>query len=213
MIRFRGALPIVAALGLSALATRAPADTNVALVLDGGARTMSGSPDTEKAIFDSRFGVAFGGGVFVDRGARWRFGVEGRRISRDGERAFAADRNSEAFRLGHPLEFTMTQGLASATWRFSKLGPVSPYVGAGAGIASWREESTVAGQTETATGTKALFEVRAGIEHARGRVRLGIEAGITFVPDAVGVGGISQIYDENDIGGVFVVARLGFSRK
>lgn len=204
---------ILAAAGLVTLLAAPVRAGEIALVFDAGLRTMSNSPDTEKAIFGSDNGIGYGLGVAYDRGSHWRFGVEGRRIQRDGQRAFAADRNSEAFRLGHPLTATLTEGLASAAWRFGKLGPVTPYVSVGAGVVSWKEESDIAGLIEKASGTSALFEARAGLETRQGPLRLGIEGGITFARNAIGGGGISKVYEETDLGGLFVVGKIGFSRK
>ena len=184
-----------------------------AVMFDAGLRTMSNSNDTEKAIFGAKRGIGAGLGVSFDKGDRWRFSIEGRRIKRDGERAFAADRTSPAFRLGHPLAFTMTPVLASAAFRFSRLLGVSPYLSVGGGMMSWKEQSDIAGLIEKSSGTSGLFEAKFGIERDQGPVRLGLEGGITFVPGAVGVGGISQVYEEKDLGGVFVVGRIGFSRK
>ena len=61
-----------------------------AVMLDAGLRTMSNSNDTEKAIFRAKRGIGAGLGLSIDRGQRWRFSIEGRRIKREGERAFAA---------------------------------------------------------------------------------------------------------------------------
>jgi hypothetical protein len=174
---------------------------------------MSNSPDTEKAIFGTKQGIGLGLGVSYDYGSRWRFGVDVRRVQRDGERAFAADRTSEAFRLGHPLTLTLTEAAVSLSYRFKKIGPVSPTLGVAGGMVSWKESSDIAGLIEKANGTSSLFEARVGLERQQGPVRLGIEGGITMAPNAVGVGGISKVYEENDLGGLFVVARVGFSRK
>ncbi|MEO8358437.1 MAG: hypothetical protein ABI672_00280 [Vicinamibacteria bacterium] len=199
-------------IAFSLIPSWARADDRAAFV-SVGLQTLSNSPDTEKAIFDNPGGLALGVGVSLDRGERLRFGIEARRISRAGERAFAADRTSPAFRLGHPLQFSMNQVVASAVYRFSKLGPVSPYFGVGGGVAFWKEESTIAGLAEKASGTSALVEARLGFERQGRSLRYGIEGGITLIPNAVGVGGVSAIYEEKDLGGLFVVAKIGFSRK
>lgn len=204
---------LIAAFVFAILLTAPARAGEIALVFDAGLRTMSNSPDTEKAIFGQDHGIGYGLGATYDHGSRWRFGLEGRRIKRDGERAFAADRTSEAFRLGHPLTLTMTEGLASAAFRFGKLGPVSPYFGLGAGVVSWNEESNIAGVIEKASGNFAIFEARLGVETRRGPLRLGLEGGITFARNAIGGGGISKVYEETDLGGLFVVGKIGFSRK
>jgi opacity protein-like surface antigen len=185
----------------------------IALTFDGGLRSMSNSPDTEKAIFDTKFGLGFGLGLSYDLDPRLRVGVEGRQIRREGERAFAADRNSPAFRLGHPLHLSLTEGLLTAEFRFPKLGPVTPYFGVGAGTVSWREESNIAGLVEKDSGTTGLFEGRVGVERRQGPLRLALEGGISLARHAVGAGGISQVYAEHDLGGLFVVGKIGLSRK
>ncbi len=184
-----------------------------AFLIDGGLRTMSNSPDTEKAIFGSKQGFGGGVGLSYDRGSRWRFGVDVRRIARKGERAFAMDRTSEAFRLGHPLTLTLSEGVASVSYRFGEVGPVSPYLTIGGGVASWKESSDIADLVERSSGSAGLFEARLGLERQAGVLRIAIEGGITMIPNAVGVGGISKVYEENDLGGLFVVARVGFSRR
>lgn len=211
----RARLGLFAVVALAALFLRPELASagSFALMFDGGLRTMSNSPDTEKAIFDKKRGIGAGLGLSYDRGSRWRFGIDVRRVSREGERAFAEGRSSEAFRLGHPLTLALTEGLASATVRFGKLGPISPYLGIGGGVVSWKESSTIAGLVEKSDGTAGLFEGRVGIERQQGSIRLALEGGITLAPGAIGLGGISKVYEEKDLGGLFVVARIGFSRR
>jgi opacity protein-like surface antigen len=204
---------LIAATAASLLAPAAARAGEWALMFDAGLRTMSNSPETEKAIFGDENGIGFGLGLTYDHGARWRFGADVRRIDREGEWAFAADRTSEAFRMGHPLSLGQTQGLATVAFRFGRLGPVSPYVGVGAGVVSWNEESDTAGLIEKASGTSGVFEARLGIERDQGPVRFGIEGGITFGRNAIGAGGISKVYEETDLGGLFVVGKIGFTRK
>lgn len=174
---------------------------------------MTNSPDTEKAIFGSKPGLGAGVGVSYDRSEKWRFGVDVRRIAREGERAFASDRTAEAFRLGHPLTLTLIEGIASASYRFAAVGPVSPYLTLGGGVVSWKESSDIAGLVEKSSGATGLVEARLGLERQAGVVRIALEGGITMIPNAVGVGGISKVYEEKDLGGLFVVARVGFSRR
>jgi len=209
----RSRLPLILAVALTAPGlSPTPADaSDLAIVVEAGPRSLSNSADTEKAIFDSTFGIGAGAGLSYDRGPKWRFGVDVRRVKREGERAFAADRTSPAFRLGHPLTLTMIEGVASLSYRFAKLGPVSPYVAVGGGAVFWKERSDIAGLVENADGTSALFEGRIGVERVQGPLRLGLEGGITFMPNAIGAGGVSQVYGESDLGGFFVVGKIAFS--
>lgn len=211
----RLSVPSLVAAGLVVLLLGPPEafSGEIALTFDGGLRSMSNSPDTEKAIFDKEPGLGLGVGLSYDLDPRLRIGVEGRRIRRDGERAFAADRNSQAFRLGHPLGLTLTGGLLTAEFHFPKLGPVAPYLGIGAGTVFWRERSDIAGLIERDSGSTGLFEGRVGIERQQGHLRLAIEGGISLARNAVGAGGLSKVYEENDLGGLFVVGKIGFSKK
>ncbi len=184
-----------------------------AVSFDAGLRAMSNSPETEKAIFGEKRGTGAGLGVSYDRNSRWRFAVDFRRVSREGQRAFAIDRNSEAFQLGHPLKFNLTEGVASASFLIGQIGPISPYLTLGVGRASWKEESNIAGLIEKSDGSATLFEARLGIERQQGPIRLGIEGGLTMIPNSVGVGGISKVYEETDIGGLFVVMKIGFAKR
>jgi hypothetical protein len=136
-----------------------------------------------------------------------------RRIAREGQRAFAIDGNSEAFRLGHPLDFTLTEGIVSASFLVGSIGPIEPYLTLGVGRASWKERSNIAGLIEEASGSVTLFEAKLGIERQQGPIRLGVEGGVTMIPSAVGVGGISKVYGEEDLGGLFVAVRIGFTKR
>jgi hypothetical protein len=49
-----------------------------------------------------------------------------------------------------------------------------------------------------------------GLEYGRGAIRLGVEAMYSTVPNAAGVGGVADIYGEDDIGGFSVVGKLTF---
>jgi len=200
-------------LAVSLMASPSAQAGSLTLLVDAGLRTLSNSPDTEKAIFGTKQGIGLGLGVSYDRASSWRFGLDARRIRREGERAFALDRTSEAFRLGHPLTLTLTEGVASASYRFGEVGPIAPYVTMGGGVAWWKESSNIAGLIENARGSAFLFEARLGLERQQGALRLALEGGITMIPNAVGVGGISKVYEEKDLGGLFVVTRIGFSRR
>lgn len=209
----RTAILALALAGLTAGIARAGEADEFALVLEAGGHGMSNSADTEKAVFDSRLGFGAGLGLSYERGPRWRFGLDLRRVRRDGERAFAADRTSPAFRLGHPLSLTLIEGVAVASYRLPSFAGLSPYVSLGGGAVSWKERSDIAGLVETASGTAPLIEGRIGLERRQGLLRLGLEGGVSFMPSAIGKGGISEVYGETDLGGLFVVAKIGFSRR
>jgi opacity protein-like surface antigen len=176
---------------------------------EGGLRTTSNSPDTSEAIFGDSKGFAFGGGVAWEMNDRFRFGLDYRAGSRSGERAFAVDASAEAFRLGHPLDLDLKTVTLQADVRLSR-SAFEPYAGVGIGSTRWKERSDIAGLIETAEGSALAFDLRAGGLYRRDRVALGIEGGMTIVPNAIGQSGISAVYREKDLGGFFAVVRLSY---
>jgi hypothetical protein len=49
-----------------------------------------------------------------------------------------------------------------------------------------------------------------GLEYGRGTVRFGIEMTYSTVPNSADLGGVSSVYNEDDIGGFTVVGKLTF---
>jgi hypothetical protein len=179
----------------------------------GGYFSMTAS-DSAQAVFDSSGGPTFGGGLSYGFGRH--FYVEGafRHFSKEGERVFVASPSSPVFKLGFPLKMRIRTIYGTVGYRYplGKSGFV-PYVGVGGGSASYREESTIAGETETETRSKGSFHGLIGLEYGRGHVRVAAEGIYTTVSDAIGVGGVSKVYGEDDLGGFVAQAKLVFSLK
>src|SRR5688500_12729789 len=84
------------------------------------------------------------------------------RLSKTGERVFVFE--GEVFRLGVPLEITMTPIEVGAGWRFTPLSGIVPYVGAGALFLKHREESPGDGSGEVVNETYKGVAVFGGVE-------------------------------------------------
>lgn len=180
----------------------------VVVMLQGGYFDMTNAASSANAVFGSSGGVTLGGGVRYGLTRRLYAEVSGRRFAKSGERVFVADRGRPVFRLGHPLEMRLTTLQATVGWRFRPSRSFVPYAGIGGGLAWFREESTVAGVTEVSRESKPSGHVLAGAEYGRGRVRLAVEGEYLAVPDTIGVGGVSKVYQEDDVGGFSVVAKV-----
>jgi hypothetical protein len=160
------------------------------------------------AVFDSRGGGTFGGavrytfwrGAFVTAGART--------FSKEGERVFVASANSPVQKLGFPLKLRLTPMFLAVGYRLRDGKLVVPYAGLGGALTSYKEESAVAGETFDEDGTKGGLVAFAGVEVGRGTFRVGAEAGYTTVPNAVGLGGVTKVYGEDDLGGWYVVGKV-----
>ena len=178
----------------------------------GGYYDLTAAKDSAEAVFGSSGGGIFGGGV------RYRFesglfvaaGVSF--FKKTGERVFVAEPGAEVFPLGHPLELKLVPIEATLGWRFGGRGLLTPYIGVGGGLVSYSEESTVGGITEKDSRTKGSGHVLAGVELGRGSLRFGIEAGYSIVPSTIGLGGVSKVYGEDDVGGFRVLGKISFGK-
>ena len=180
------------------------------LTFEGGWYDMTNASDSAKAIFESSGGPVFGfageygltESFFIRAGARW--------FQKDGERVSVESPGGEVFRLGHPVTVRIIPAYAMLSYRFLVGAKLRPYVGVGGGIASYNEESDVAGEIIESSATKAMGIGVAGADYGRGTFRFGLEAGYSLVPNAIGESGVSAVYGEDDVGGFQAVGRISF---
>jgi hypothetical protein len=197
----------LAASALLALAALPAAAGDLALEVHAGYFQMAAG-NSASALFGSGGGGTFGGavrytfwrGAFVSAGAR--------SFSKDGERVFVASPSSPVQKLGFPLTVRLTPIFLTVGYRLRDGKRVVPYAAVGGSVTSYKEESTVAGETFDASRSKAGFLGAAGVEVGRGTFRFGAEVGYSAVPDAIGVGGVSKVYGEKDLGGPHAVGKL-----
>jgi hypothetical protein len=208
--------PAIRAAGTAALlvlggATASHAD--VAFALDGGYFMMTGARDSAEAVFGGS-GGGFTGGAEVRFGLSRSFfvGAGGRYFQKTGERVFVADADSPVFPLGHPLKIRTIPVYGLLGFHFTPDSTFDPYVSTGAGVTFYKEESTVAEITETNSQTKFSGFVALGADYGRGPVRFGVEANYSFVPNTIGLGGVSEVYGEKDVGGFAILGRIVFGR-
>jgi hypothetical protein len=164
--------------------------------------------NSASAVFGSGGGATLGGaarytfwrGAFVTAGART--------FSKDGERVFVATPNSPVQQLGFPLRLRLTPTFLAVGYRLRDGKLIVPYAAVGGALTFHKEESEVAGESFDEDGSAGGFLGFAGVEVGRGTFRVGAEAGYTTVPDAVGLGGVTAVYGETDLGGWHVVGKV-----
>lgn len=175
-----------------------------------GYQDLTSAKDSAKAVFDgSSGGITFGGGFRYGLSDHLFVGALVRYFSKDGERVFVTSPGGEVFRLGHPLSLRLIPVHATVGWGFGE-GSLRPYIGGGAGFTSYNEESTVGGVAESVSETKFSAHLLGGVELDRGSVGFAAEVMWTTVPDSLGVGGVSQIYGESNVGGLSIVGKVVF---
>jgi len=86
------------------------------------------------------------------------------------ERVFVENTSAPVFRLGHPLKIRTIPVYGLVGFRFSPDSTLVPYVTAGAGITSYKEESTVGGITEETSQSKFGGMLAIGADYGRGRL-------------------------------------------
>ena len=204
--------PVVAALLLLVTAVSAAAQTrasrpSTSRSVEIGGYAMVGqfsfaASESFDAILGTTSGPIFGGGatvglpfggLFVDIGA-WQY-------SDSGERALVLD--GQVIPLGIPLDVTIVPIEISAGWKFRlrKLPKVIPYVAGGYTSFGYQETSSFAGSGEDLDDRFGGYHLRGGAEFKVTRW-LGVagELAWTTVPDAIGSGGVSKAFNENDLG-------------
>jgi hypothetical protein len=141
----------------------------------------------------------------------WRgafLSVGARTFSKEGERVFVATPSSPVQKLGFPLKLRLTPMFLAVGYRLRDGKLIVPYAGLGGALMSYKEESEVAGEPFDADGTEAGLLGFAGVEVGRGTFRFGAEAGYTAVSGSAGLGGVTKVYGEDDLGGWHVVGKV-----
>jgi len=192
---------------LAALVSTPAAAGELALELHAGYFQMAAG-NSASALFDSSGGGTFGG---AGRFTFWRsayVSAGARAFSKDGERVFVATPNSVVQKLGFPLSVRITPAFLTVGYRFRDGKRIVPYAGIGGLLAFYKEESEVTGESFNESRSKAGFLGVAGVEVGRGTFRIGAEVGYSAVPDAIGIGGVSKVYGEKDLGGLHAIGKL-----
>ena len=170
--------------------------------------------DSFDLILGSPSGAIFGGGarvglplggLFVDVGA-WRFHDEG-------ERVFVFE--GQEFPLDIPVEITITPLELTAGWQFRlrRMPRIRPYLGGGFTSYGYKETSEFATGAENVHGRFNGYHLLGGAEYrvAR-RIAVGGEVTWTTVADAIGRSGVSDLFNETDLGGTSFRVKITMGR-
>lgn len=212
-------IAILAVIVAAATTGSAGAQTRTSRSVQIGGYAMAGqftfaATESVDAVLGTTSGPIFGGGatlglpfggLFVDVGA-WR-------LAQSGERALVLD--GQVIPLGIPLDVTIVPVEISAGWKFRirRLPKLIPYAAGGYTSFGYQETSSFAGAGENVDQRFGGYHLRGGAEFKITRW-LGVagELAWTTVPDAIGSGGVSAAFDENNLGGTSFRARLTVGR-
>jgi len=215
-------LPLIAVLAvIVAAATTGPAaaQTRTLRSIQIGGYAMAGqftfaATKSFDAVLGTAAGPIFGGGatiglplggLFVDVGA-WR-------LAQSGERVLVLD--GQVIPLGIPLDVTIVPIEISAGWKFRirRLPGLIPYAAGGYTSFGYQETSSFAGAGEDVDERFGGYHLRGGAEFKITRW-LGVagELAWTTVADAIGSGGVSAAFNEDNLGGTSFRARITVGR-
>lgn len=168
---------------------------------------------TFKAVLGSSQGQDFGGGLSLTRGPAF-IEVGARRFKKSGERVFVAT-GGQVFPLGIATEVTMTPLEVAAGWRFRPLfgGRVRPLLGVGYTRLRYEESAAFAQDGDDVDESFNGFHAVGGAEVRLHRwVGVAGEVVWTSVADAIGKGGASKAFDEDNLGGTSLRVKLVIGR-
>jgi hypothetical protein len=173
--------------------------------------------DSFDAILDKTSGLDFGAGAQI----AWQsgrlgglfVGVDVSRFEETGQRVFVHE--GEVFPLGIPLTLTLTPLEVTAGYRVAptrrrggrvEATPVAYFAGGGVGTVGYTESDDDGDVSERFTS----YHVMGGADvTVWGPLQIGAEARYRWVPDGLGAGGVSDAFNETDLGGATIRVRIG----
>jgi len=174
--------------------------------------------NTFDAVLGAPSGPIFGGGGQVLLPSGIYLEVSASRFKQDGERVFVGPGN-DVFRLGIPLNVTITPLEITGGFRLrsrSRVGVMSRVVAyGGGGYSSYRyqETSDSAEPSENVDERFSGFHVVGGAEYQASRwLAIGGEVAWSSIADALGAGGASAAFAEDNLGGTTFRLKLSVGR-
>lgn len=171
--------------------------------------TSLAASETFEAVADSSRALTFGGGVtatvwngvFVD--------VAASRMKLDAERVFVNE--GTVFPLGIPMEISIVPLDIAAGWRTG--ARAQTYVGAGLTRITYKETSDFSTEDEDVKESASGLLVLGGVDVALSNwLHAGGELRYRHVEGILGDGGVSQTFDEHEIGGLTFAVRISVGR-
>jgi hypothetical protein len=156
--------------------------------------------------------LGFGGGVDVVNlnGGGLFFRAAVSVMSKNGTRS------TGTISSGFALQVRMVPIDLAVGWRFNhvtRANHVTPFVGGGALLLHYSETTPAGDSTDSTIATFKGFEGFGGVDLLLGSITVAPEVDFRSVPGAIGTGGLSQLFNESNLGGlafrVTVGVRLG----
>jgi hypothetical protein len=201
-------------LGLSCVLAAEPATAQTTLGVSGyftGGSVLLSASDSFDAVAQSSRTLTLGAGATVtDVWRRLFVDVAVSRQTLDGQRVFVS--GGTVFPLGIPWRATFTPVDVAAGWR-APAGRVVPYAGVGVSIVSYTERSDFAQQGDDVSERKTGAVILGGADvPVTPWLRVGGEVRYRIVKSVLGAGGVSEVFGEDDLGGLATAVRVTVGR-
>jgi hypothetical protein len=184
------------------------ADAGIRAFVTAGSITFH-ARESFDAILGTPTGPIVGGGVQVLLPRGFYAEASAARFSASGERAFIGP-GGELFRLGIPVRVSITPLEITGGWRWRRNPRVVPYGGIGFSSYRYREASDHANAGDDVSERFAGVHMVGGVElRAMRRLALGGEIVWSSIPGALGESGVSEAFDESNLGGTGVRLKIG----
>jgi opacity protein-like surface antigen len=173
--------------------------------------TMFTATQSFKAVVGTPSGFVYGGGLEISD-SRYFVAISAQRFSHKGHRVFVFQDQVFPLNVRNTVSVTPLDLTAGYRLRFRR---VVPYIGGGIGWYRYQERSDPAIAAEDIQQTSTGYHVLAGAEVPVHRwLGVGLDAQWATVPNALGRSnaGVSQVYDEHDLGGFTVRTRIVVGR-
>lgn len=185
---------------------------------------------TFDAVLGSKSGLAYGGGARIAHRSGLFGQVDITRFTKDGSRVFVS--NGEVFSLGIPTTVTTTpidftvgieafanrrprpargqpRGRAATPAAGARPRALSYYVGGGLGLFGYKETAEFATAGDDTDDRFRSYHVMGGVHvPVWSAVGVGFDVQRRWVKDAIGTAGVSQAFEETDLGGLTVRVRF-----
>jgi len=166
---------------------------------------------TFKATMGTSSGPVYGGGGEVALRSGIFVRVSASRYKNTGQRAISLE--GQVFQLGIPLTATIVPIEITGGYRFLQFGRFVPYAGGGFGTYKYTETSEFADSSENVSASYTGYHVLGGVDVGlTAWLRAGGEIQYASVPNAFGAGGLSQQFNETNLGGTTFRAVISVGR-
>ena len=176
--------------------------------IGGGYKNFLPAQDTFNALYDSSNGLIIDAGMKLDLDGDFYINAEVYFISKAGERVWVSSEGI-TIKTGISEDLTLVPLTATLGFYLMKSNDVQVYIGAGAGFYLIQIDCEVDTYDRNESGT-GFFGTLGADYFLSDSIYLNIEAKYEIVKGLIGDTGVPAIFEEDDLGGIIIMGKIGF---